>query len=121
MKPEYRKFNLSKQENNDTASLAEILLRRFNHTEWTYPDLIIVDGNQMQMQVAQSVLKSRRLSIPIIAVTKDARHRAISLVGDEEHISKYKAQIVEINAEAHRFTIAYHRNKRSKSFKPVIQ
>jgi len=36
VKSEYRKFKLSPEiGNNDTASLREILERRFKHTEWT--------------------------------------------------------------------------------------
>ena len=42
---EYRKFILSKQVNDDVTNLGEILNRRLNHTEWTYPDIIVVDGN----------------------------------------------------------------------------
>jgi excinuclease ABC subunit C len=109
---EYRKFKITKQANNDTAALTEILLRRLNHTEWTYPDLIVVDGNEVQMKVAQSVLKSRRLNIPIVAVTKNEKHKADRLIGDDTLIAKYKNSIIAINAEAHRFTIAFHRNRR---------
>ncbi|MEI8249170.1 MAG: GIY-YIG nuclease family protein, partial [Candidatus Taylorbacteria bacterium] len=38
---EYRKFILSRQVNDDVANLGEILNRRLNHTEWTYPDIIV--------------------------------------------------------------------------------
>ncbi|MEI6304906.1 MAG: GIY-YIG nuclease family protein [Candidatus Taylorbacteria bacterium] len=121
MSSEYRKFNLSRQVNNDASSLAEILLRRFNHTEWTYPDLIIVDGNHIQKNVAESVLKSRRLDIPVVAVTKNAAHKAENLLGDGVTIDRYRREIIKINTEAHRYTIKHHRNVRSKVFKPVIQ
>lgn len=118
---EYRKFNLSRQTNNDAASLAEIMLRRLNHTEWTYPDLIIVDGNAIQKNIAESVIKSRRLNIPVVAVTKNAQHKAENLLGDTELVTKYRHQIIELNAEAHRFTVKHHRNVRSKMYKPMIQ
>ncbi len=111
---ESRKFKISKQANNDTAALAEILLRRFNHTEWTYPDIIVVDGNEVQVKVAESVLRSRRLNIPIIGVTKNAQHRADRLIGDTSLVGKYRSTIIRLNAEAHRYTIAFHRQRRGK-------
>ena len=111
---EYRKFKITKQENNDTAALAEMLLRRLNHTEWTYPDMIIVDGNEVHYKVAESILKSRRLNIPIVAVTKNNKHKADRLIGDDSLIKKHKSIIIRLNAEAHRFTIAFHRKRRGK-------
>jgi excinuclease ABC subunit C len=109
----YRKFKISKQVNNDMAGLVEILSRRLNHSEWTYPDLILVDGNETHRTHAESVLKARRISIPVIAVTKDERHKAARLIGNPEIIEKYQKQIVALNAEAHRFAIAFHRLRRS--------
>ena len=109
---EYRKFKIGIQENNDIAALVEILLRRLNHTEWNYPGLIIVDGNEIQKAAAENVLKSRRLDIPVVAVTKNEKHQADRLIGDEATILNYKRSIISLNAEAHRFTIAFHRKRR---------
>lgn len=108
----YRKFKISKQVNNDIGGLMEILSRRLNHSEWTYPDLILVDGNETHRAHAEAVLKARRISIPIVAVTKDERHKAARLVGNPEIIEKYQKQIVALNAEAHRFAIRFHRLRR---------
>ena len=57
-------------------ALTEMLGRRLNHSEWAFPDLIVVDGNQIQMNTAENVLKAGGSSIPIVAVTKDERHKA---------------------------------------------
>ncbi len=111
-KNEYRKFKISKEKNNDISGLVEILSRRLDHSEWTYPDLIVVDGNERQYESALKVLQARRVNIPVIAVTKDHRHKASSFVGSSDLISKHKDNIVTINAEAHRFAIKYHREKR---------
>lgn len=115
-KNEYRKFKISVDRNNDLAGLAEILTRRLNHSEWNYPDLIIVDGNQRQYDIATEILKSRRINIPVVAVTKDQSHKASSFIGNPDLIDKHKKEIVAINAEAHRFSIKYHREKRKKTF-----
>lgn len=109
---QYRKFKISKQVNDDIAGLKEILERRLNHSEWSYPDIIIVDGNETHLSHAESVLKARRISIPIIAVTKDEKHKASRFIGDQNIIKKYNKEIISLNAEAHRFAIAYHRSKR---------
>ena len=115
---EYRKFKLSRQVNDDIAGLVEILSRRLNHSEWTYPDLIVVDGNRNQLRAAEAVLKARRINIPVVAVTKDERHKAADLIGDGsqlaiELIDRNRKAIIAVNAEAHRFVINFHRQKRS--------
>lgn len=110
---QYRKFKISRQTNDDIAGLVEILGRRLNHSEWVYPDLIVVDGNETHRTHAEAVLRARRISIPIVAVTKDTRHKAARLIGDPDIIKTYEKNIVVLNAEAHRFAIKYHRLRRS--------
>ncbi len=111
---EHRKFNLLRSSNDDNAGLKEILSRRLNHTEWNFPDLIVVDGNEVQMKTAEGVLAARRITIPVVAVTKDDKHKAARLIGHPDLIKTYKNQIIAINAEAHRFAISFHRNKMRK-------
>jgi excinuclease ABC subunit C len=111
---EYRKFKLSRQVNNDLAGLIEILSRRLNHSEWPYPDLIIVDGNENQLKAAEAVLSARRISITVVAVTKDERHKAASLIGNADLIGRHRGTIIAVNAEAHRFAIAFHRKRRER-------
>jgi excinuclease ABC subunit C len=120
-KDEYRKFKISRQANDDIAGLREILERRLNHPEWPYPDLIVVDGSKVQAKFAEDVLASRRIQIPIIAVTKDERHKADKLVGNPDLTKQYKTQVIEINAEAHRFAIAYHRKRREGMAGRMVQ
>ena len=112
---EYRKFRISKQANNDIAGLVEILMRRLNHSEWPYPDLIVVDGNENQMKAAQNVLRARRIEIPVVAVTKDDRHKAARLLGLSDLVKKFHDEIIAVNAEGHRFAIAFHRKRRAKN------
>ena len=113
---QYRKFKAAKDSNDDINNLTEVLSRRLNHPEWAYPDLIIVDGNKVAAEHAESVLSSRRITIPVVAVTKDEHHKAADLVGSPEIIKKYRKEIIALNAEAHRFAIAYHRQRRNKGF-----
>ena len=110
---EYRRFKISNEKNNDLAGLVEVLSRRLNHSEWAYPDLIVVDGNEVQKRGAEAVLQARRVNIPVVAVTKDERHKAAKFIGNEALIQAHKTAIIAANSEAHRYALAYHRQRRS--------
>lgn len=120
-KSDYRKFKINNSQGNDIAALQEILERRLKHSEWPYPDLMVVDGGLAQLNIAKNGLhKSLVLGthkglafVPIVAVTKDEHHKAKAIIGDNNIINKYKKKILLINAEAHRFAINFHRRRRS--------
>ena len=118
-KNQYRKFKIRLgDEPNDVAMFQEVLTRRFKHSEWRYPDLIIVDGGIGQLNAARSVIPK---NIPIIALTKNDKHR-----GDHIYLrtirqlaekttplkkipSLARNLILQVDAEAHRFAISYYR------------
>lgn len=114
-KNEYRKFKINNSVQNDILGLQEILERRFTHEEWRFPDLMVVDGSLAQKNIAEKVLKKLELKIPVIAVTKDERHRPKMLQGLSELVTKYENEILMANSEAHRFAIKYHREMRGKN------
>ncbi len=114
-KKEYRTFNIKKaRKGSDTGALMEILGRRFDHTEWQYPRLVVLDGSTAQINTAKKVFKEFGIDIPIVAVTKDERHRPVKLQGNIKIKNKYQNEILLANAEAHRFALAVHKRKRSK-------
>lgn len=116
-KSEYKKFNIRSHTGaNDLASLSEILTRRFAHKEWQMPDLVVVDGGEAQLKIAKLVIENLGLKIPTVSVVKDDKHKARGIMGEESLAEKYKKEIIFSNAEAHRFAIAFHKKKRSKSF-----
>lgn len=116
-KNEYRKFVIKGFDKaNDAGALREILTRRFAHSEWTFPNAIVVDGNDIQINVAKEVLKELNLKIEIIAVTKDERHRAKAITGKKEIVEARKYDILLANSEAHRFAITFHKARRKKAF-----
>ncbi len=113
----YRMFKVkSVSEANDPAALREVLTRRLKHSEWDFPDLIAVDGNEIQKRVAEEVLKEYNLPISVVAVVKDARHKARAIIGDENIVKARKTAILIANDEAHRFAIAFHKKTRGKAF-----
>jgi excinuclease ABC subunit C len=115
VKGEYRKFKIKTLDNsNDPAALKEILERRFGHDEWSLPQIIVVDGAVAQKNAAEAVLRARNLVIPVVAVVKDERHKPIRLIGQKNLLELHQQSILHANAEAHRFSITYHRSKRDK-------
>ena len=115
---DYRKFKIQSVSGpNDPAALREILERRLYHEDWPLPQIIVVDGSMAQKNAAERVLRKRELVIPIVAVVKDDRHRPVRVLGPQSLLKKHHDAILLANAEAHRFSIGYHRQKRSARFK----
>ena len=126
-KSEYKRFKLEGLANQDDyASMRQILLRRFAHYKNgdkgfdAAPDLLLIDGGITHAQTAVEVLDQLKLSFPVFGMVKDDRHRTRALVtpdGSEIRIDNQQAifsLIGNIQEEVHRFAITYHRNLRSK-------
>ncbi len=110
---DYRTFKMSQESNNDIANLSELVTRRLNHPEWSFPDLMVIDGGENQKKAIENVLSARRINIKVVSVVKDDKHKARAILGeDSELTSRWKKEIVYINVEAHRFVLAYHRRRR---------
>ena len=119
---EYRKFKLHHQKNDDTKNLREIIGRRLKHENWTYPDLVILDGGEGQINAVKDLLDAAK--IPVIGRNKSgdhSRNTAVNIVIPEKgileinphsHLAKLVARIDE---EAHRFAITYHRLLKRKN------
>jgi excinuclease ABC subunit C len=117
LKNEYRTFNIrGVMKNDDIASLKEILLRRIRHPEWQLPKAIVVDGGTVHKKAAESVLVGAGISVPVVAVVKDERHRPREVIG-ARHAGVGEADAVLANSEAHRFSLARHRSARSRSLR----
>ncbi|MFO3716380.1 excinuclease ABC subunit UvrC [Anaerococcus cruorum] len=132
---EYRKFKIKTIEGpNDYGSLKEVLTRRFkngikelekgNTTTGfgNMPDLILMDGGKGQVSSALEIINEFKLDIEIAGLVKDDKHttRAIIYQGEEIFIKRsepvYKL-IYEIQEEAHRFAINYHRKLMQNTMK----
>ena len=101
---------------HDIKALSETLNRRLANPQWPYPGIIIVDGGLPQKRVMEKILREHNLTIPVVAVVKDERHKAKGLLGQKKFIEKYQHEIIALNAESHRFAINAHKKKRSKRF-----
>lgn len=114
-KSDYRKFKIKTSTNDDNASLREMLERRFNHPEWSIPKLIVVDGGKAQVNTAENALKEWGLSIPVVGVVKDERHRPREVLYGKKVKPFFEERLVLLaNSEAHRFAVSFHRQLRGK-------
>jgi excinuclease ABC subunit C len=114
-KSEYRKFKIKTlSDANDPAALREVLKRRLEHPEWPFPQIIVADGNIIQKNALESVLQEFQMSIPVVAVVKNDRHKASRLMGPSNLLNEHKLSILLANAEAHRFAINYFRKTQRK-------
>lgn len=114
-KSEYRKFKIGNVTgSNDTAALKEVLDRRLGHDEWRFPAVIVVDGSTAQKNTAESVLRKYGLVIPVVGVVKNEKHTPVRVIGARSVIQNHHDHILLANAEAHRFAIAFHRQKGRK-------
>ena len=122
-KNDYRKFKISINKNDDTGSMKEVLYRRYyrmlmEHSE--RPDLIILDGGELQVNAGREVLDSLGLNIKIVGLKKNEHHKTSDLIDDDlntieiDKTSNLFHYLVRIQDEVHRFTINYHRQIRSK-------
>ena len=126
---DYRKFRIKTVVGaNDFASMEEVIGRRLAHylkeengseSFARLPDMIFVDGGQIQMKAAANAMKSVGVYVPVCGMVKDDRHRTRGLLYKGEEIelktnSEGFKLITRIQDEVHRFAIEYHRQLRSE-------
>ena len=58
--------------------------------------------------------KQKGLNIPVVAVTKDDKHKAREIKGETSIVRDHHRAIIALNAETHRYAIAYHRQRRDR-------
>ena len=119
---EYRLFKIRGiTDAHEVAGLTEMLERRFNHPEWPLPQLIVVDGNDVQKSAAESFLASLGQSVPVVAVVKDEQHQPRDILGIQQaarslevSASNLRQSALLANSEAHRFVLKFQKTKREK-------
>ena len=126
LKRDYRKFAIKTLTGpDDYAAMQEVLERRFAHRDDEkfppLPDLLLIDGGLGHVHAALAAERAAGVAIPILGMVKDDRHRTRALVtaeGQELGIQQSPplfALVGQIQEEVHRFAIAYHHEKHTKS------
>jgi excinuclease ABC subunit C len=153
-KNQYRKFNIRSTEltpGDDYGMMREVLERRFKRLiaesprlnadvalaavapvdigsddETPWPDLVLIDGGQGQLRVAQETLTALGLTdIPLVAVAKGVDRDAGRETFHQAGTSPFKLPprdpvlyfIERLRDEAHRFAIGSHRARRKKDIR----
>ncbi len=110
-KREYRTFTIKGYAQNDYGATEEMLNRRFSHTEWQVPDLVLMDGGEQHVAVAKRVLSEKGLgNIPVFGMVKDEHHKTRTLTDGVNEIGLTTRQdlfifIYRIQEEVHRFSL----------------
>ncbi len=117
---------------NDYASLFEVLSRRFKHTEYDEPQLLVIDGGKGQLAQAVKILQELgKTQIPVVGLAKartESDFQKADVKASEERFflpgranpvtfkpnSEAHHILVGIRDEAHRFAIQYHRKLREE-------
>ncbi|SHE66347.1 excinuclease ABC subunit UvrC [Caloramator proteoclasticus] len=138
-KKQYRRFKIKTVIGaDDFNSMAEIVERRFkrglkeiknlldgeNGLEdgkfSIFPDLILLDGGELQVKAVKRVLEEMGLVIPICGMVKDDKHKTKALFYEgreivlDRHSYLYRF-ISAVQEEVHRFAISYHRGLKAKN------
>jgi excinuclease ABC subunit C len=133
-KENYRRYKIKTVEGtNDFASMYEVLSRRFKHTEYEDPHLLVVDGGKGQLSQAMRILEEiGRKDIPVVGLAKartESDFQAADVSSTDERFflpgrsnpvifrnnSEALYILVGIRDEAHRFAITYHRKLRENT------
>jgi len=117
----YRKFKIRiSGKPDDIAMLKEVLTRRFNHPEWPFPDLILIDGGIAQLNAGLQI-KDLRLEIKKIRfISLAKKENKLYIEGQKEPLLLKELPreifnlILQLRDEAHRFAISYHRKLRKR-------
>jgi len=106
---------------NDPAHIKSVILRRLNHQEWVYPQIILVDGGKGQISAAFEALKEKNLAgkVGLLGLTKEFETIVIPEIKIDK-ITGWKKLNLSTNSpalqllqhsrdEAHRFAQRYYR------------
>lgn len=123
-KKDYRKYNIKTVEGpDDFASMEEVVHRRYRRLTdegQTLPQLVIIDGGKGQLSAALHALERLGLrgKLTVIGIAK--RLEEIYFPGDTLPVFMDKRSetlklIQQLRNEAHRFSLAHHRSRRSSA------
>ncbi|AFT81313.1 excinuclease ABC subunit UvrC [Leuconostoc carnosum] len=124
----YRKYKIKSVDHADEWSeTQEVIRRRYGRLlkeGGTMPDLILMDGGEIQLHAAKEVLEDElgMTNVPIAAMVKNDKHKTADLIdGKTEQIVTLDKQsegfflVQRVQEEVHRFAINFHRQLRSKN------
>ena len=126
----YRRYNVDVDlegnliNGNDLLAMETVIKRRFLNQELKLPDVILVDGGQLQYDAVKMILNSLGLygKIRLVAIFKGERRDPVldRIVLPDGKVLRYQDEkllfklLQGLRDEAHRFAITGHRKKQIK-------
>jgi excinuclease ABC subunit C len=122
-KPGYRRYKIKTVSGiDDFASIAEVVARRFSHSEWEQPvpDILLIDGGRGQLNSALSALE-RTPQQPGLIISLAKQEEEIFVPNQDESIKlnrrSFALRLLQyVRDESHRFAQHYHHLLRQKRF-----
>lgn len=107
-KTEYRLFKIKDAPaGDDERALTEVLLRRFKHSEWPNPDLIMIDGGSPQISFISRRFAANNINVPIVGISKFGGDKLVFRTGTSKSVralaENIKPTLLKVREEAHRF------------------
>ncbi len=105
---EYRLFKIKEAPAaDDERALLEVIVRRFKHTEWAKPDLIMIDGGSPQISFLSHELAKINIELPLVGISKYGGDKLVFPKGVKKNFkelaSVLKPTLLRVREEAHRF------------------
>ncbi len=123
LKNEYRKFKIDVSVKDDLKAMREVVYRRYYRLlmeNAVLPDLIVVDGGELQVKVVVDIIDELNLPINVIGLKKNEHHKTSSIINRDLSEIQIDSQsnlflyLANIQEEVHRYAISYHRNIKNK-------
>ena len=110
---------------NDVAMHREVVRRRIRHTEWSLPDLMLIDGGKPQLNAVLTELKAAQnhLQTKICVAALAKREEELYIPGHHTSIrldslpSSVSFFFQHVRNESHRFAKKYHHKVREMRFR----
>jgi excinuclease ABC subunit C len=115
LRSEYRRYRIQTAGNDDFASVREVVLRRYREAgsgQELYPDVILIDGGQGQLNAAMSAFEQLEIHPPMV-ISLAKREELIHMQGRDEPLKLGRDNpglrlCQAVRDEAHRFAQHYH-------------
>lgn len=120
---DYRKYHIKMVEGaNDYETMKEVIYRRYLRLKMEdspFPDLIVMDGGEIQVNAALETLRSLNIEINVCGIKKDNNHKARCLVFNNQEYPITKNSdiyllIANISQTVHDYAITFFRSTKAK-------
>ncbi len=120
---DYRKYHVKTVVgSNDYETMKEVIYRRYLRLKMedaVLPDLIVMDGGEIQVNACKEVLASINANINVMGIKKDNNHKARAIVFNDMEYEIDKSSdiyllLANISQTVHDFAISFFRSTKAK-------